>query len=198
MTETSLPIALLNDLQLARSARRDDAAQERLLRRLYPHIFIVASSVARERSLAQDIAQIAAIEILQSIHTYRGEGALEAWAGRITYRIAAKQQHKLQRITKNLSRVQTGEEVLTGDTEKELALRSLYDKLQEKLSQIPQKRRTALILHIIHGYTVTEVATLTDVSPNTVKDRLRTAYREMRSILDDHPKLVAEILEELS
>jgi len=198
MTETSLPIALSDDLRLAQHASKDDAARDSLLRRLYPHIFVVASSVMKERSLAQDVAQISAMEIIRSIHTYRGEGALEAWAGRITYRIASKQQYRTQRFTKHLSRVHTGEDVLTGDTEKEISLRSLYDKLLEKLSCIPSRRRAALVLHVLHGYTVTEVATLTDVSPNTVKDRLRTAYKEMRTILNEHPKLVAEILEELT
>jgi RNA polymerase sigma-70 factor, ECF subfamily len=198
MTEISLPIPLLNDLQIAQRAIQDDMARDSLLRRLYPHIFIVASSVVKERSMAQDIVQISAMEIIRSIHTYRGEGALEAWAGRITYRIASKQQYRTHRFTKHLSKTHTGEDVLTENAEKEITLRSLYDKLLEKLSYIPPKRRAALILHIVHGYTVTEVATLTDVSPNTVKDRLRTAYKEMRTILNDYPKLVAEILEELT
>ena len=41
-------------------------------------------------------------------------------------------------------------------------------------------------------------AELTEASPNTVKDRLRTAYREVRSILRKSPDLRLAILEDRS
>jgi DNA-directed RNA polymerase specialized sigma24 family protein len=66
------------------------------------------------------------------------------------------------------------------------------------MEDIPQKRRVSLLLHLAHDYTVSEVAELTNVSPNTVKDRLRTAYKELRAILEGNPDLQSGILEEIS
>jgi DNA-directed RNA polymerase specialized sigma24 family protein len=68
----------------------------------------------------------------------------------------------------------------------------------EKLSIIPEKRRVPLLLHLAHGYTVREVAEMTETSPNTVKDRLKTALREFRGIMADDPALMTTILEEVS
>ena len=82
--------------------------------------------------------------------------------------------------------------------EKSVSRRRVFETLLSKMEKIPTKRRIPLLLHLAYGYTVSEVADLTEVSPNTVKDRLKTAYREMRAILNDHPSLRAAMLEEIS
>jgi DNA-directed RNA polymerase specialized sigma24 family protein len=66
------------------------------------------------------------------------------------------------------------------------------------MERIPQRRRVTLQLHLIYGYTVPEVAEITDSSPNTVKDRLRTAYNELRMIMDENPTLRTAMLEAIS
>ena len=55
--------------------------------------------------------------------------------------------------------------------------------VQEYLEQLSPSRRTALVLRHVLGYSVAEIAELTGVSPNTVKDRLLTARREFRRMI---------------
>jgi RNA polymerase sigma factor (sigma-70 family) len=48
------------------------------------------------------------------------------------------------------------------------------------LAELPEARRTALVLRHVLEYSVNEIAELTATSPNTVKDRLLQARRQVR------------------
>ncbi|MBN2803193.1 MAG: sigma-70 family RNA polymerase sigma factor [Deltaproteobacteria bacterium] len=193
---TDNPI-LLTDLQLVHNALKDRKSEDVLLRRIYPGIVKIARLVSGNKSQVDDIAQLAAIEVVKSLKTYKGIGSIESWAGRIAYRTAMrniKKVRKIEHVTTPFEDVV----IQTADTpEKALSRRQLFETFLQKMSVIPHKRRIALLLHLAYGYTVSEVSDLTGVSPNTVKDRLKTAFIEFQSILDEDPKLVKNMLEEL-
>ena len=81
--------------------------------------------------------------------------------------------------------------------EKVLSRRQLFERLLSEMDSIPTKRRVPLLLRLAYGYTVKEVAELTDAPPNTVKDRLKTAFRELRAIMDENQGLLTAMFEEL-
>ena len=197
MVDVSISIPL-SDLQLVRMAQEDPIVEEKLLRRIYPRIFQIAQFAAGGGRLADDIAQLAALEVVKCLHTFGGTGSIESWAGRITYRVAMKALRKEQKRT--MMQFPLSEEQISNDDnpEKSVSREQLFRKLLSKMDKIPRKRRVPLLLHLAYGYTVDEVAELTEVSRNTIKDRLKTAYVEFRTILDEHPNLRAAMLEEIS
>jgi DNA-directed RNA polymerase specialized sigma24 family protein len=84
------------------------------------------------------------------------------------------------------------------DTTERTALhRQLFDALMEKLKCIPPKRRVPLLLHLALGYSVREISEINEVSPNTVRHRLKMAFREFQTVLDENPALVSSMLEAL-
>lgn len=191
---TDIPGALV-DLKLVQKALEDRASEELILRRLYPRIRQVVKFIAGSRSQVDDIVQLAAIEVVKSFKWYKGLGSLESWAVRITYRTAMKQ---LKRKSKFSYIPLFDNDTTSNDTpEKALSRKQLFESLLDKLDVIPEKRRVPLLLHLAFGYTIPEVAKMTDASPNTVKDRLKTAFREFRAILDEYPNLAITMLEEL-
>jgi DNA-directed RNA polymerase specialized sigma24 family protein len=131
-----------------------------------------------------------------------GLGSIEAWAGRMVewpnclsdgIRFVKRQQgSKLMEVPLLEEDMQNREM-----PRKSLSRRQLFEDFMSKMSRIPEKRRVPLLLHLAYGYTVGEVSEVTEVSPNTVKDRLKTAFLEFQSILDEDPSLVATMLEEL-
>jgi RNA polymerase sigma-70 factor, ECF subfamily len=190
------PIAL-NDLQLARRALKDSKSEESLLRRIYPRIFQIVQLAAGNRKQVDDIVQVAAIEVAKSLKRYRGLGSIEAWAGRIAYRTTVKFLKKQQRRSLTLMPLLDNDIPNYETPERSASRKQLFEALVSKMNRIPEKRRAPLLLHLAYGYTIREVSELTDASPNTVKDRLKTAFREFQMILDEHPSLVAMMLEEL-
>ncbi|MBN2803630.1 MAG: sigma-70 family RNA polymerase sigma factor [Deltaproteobacteria bacterium] len=194
----------LTDIQLVKAARKDTQVEAMLLRRLYPKIFHIAWAITGNRELAEEATQIAALEVLKSLQTFRGIGSLESWSGSIARRVSLKVIKKKRSTEQTFKSLESIDEISdesafnSTDTEHLLIRKRMFQDLLNKLENIPQKRRVSLLLHLAHDYTVSEVAELTNVSPNTVKDRLRTAYKELRAILKEHPDLQAGILEEIS
>jgi RNA polymerase sigma factor (sigma-70 family) len=60
-------------------------------------------------------------------------------------------------------------------------------RLLVALAEVPAAQRDAFLLHVEAGLSLGEIATLSGVSPETVKSRLRYAYRRLRGALEDHP-----------
>ena len=58
-------------------------------------------------------------------------------------------------------------------------------RLVSALAGVPKLQRDAFLLHIEAGLSLEEIATLTAVSGETVKSRLRYAYRRLRVALED-------------
>ena len=194
MTENPIAFA---DLQLAKTALRDRRSEEMLLRRVYPRIVQIVRMAIGDRSQVDDIAQVAAMEVVRSLKSYRGEGSIEGWAGRIAWRTAMKSA-KRRRARDGALMPLLNEDVPDRETpERSVSRRQLFDRFMETMTAIPEKRRLPLMLHLAFGYTVAEVSDMTGASENTVKDRLKTAFREFQSVMNEHPDLRASMLEEL-
>jgi RNA polymerase sigma-70 factor (ECF subfamily) len=58
-------------------------------------------------------------------------------------------------------------------------------RLVDALAGIPPAQRDAFLLHVEGGLSLTEIAALTATSAETVKSRLRYAYKRLRAVLED-------------
>jgi RNA polymerase sigma factor (sigma-70 family) len=136
------------------------------------------------------------MQVLKSLESFGGLGSIESWAERIAYRTAMRSMKREQK--KNTLHFSLEEEDIPNreTPEKTVSRRQLFETLVSHLEGIPAKRRIPLLLHLAYGYTVDEVSKLTEASPNTVKARLKIAFRELRVILDKHPNLRAAMLED--
>jgi RNA polymerase sigma factor (sigma-70 family) len=193
-------IAYLDDYRLVQKALSDLQVTESVLRRVYPRIYEVVQSVVGRAQNLDDIAQLAALEVARCLDRYHGRGSIESWAAKIAYRKAARvirREWKKKMATVPLD-VENFPDDDTHNPEKLMSREQLFNIFLFKLCKIPLKRRVPLLLHVLYGYTIREVSELTEISANTVKDRLKTASREFRSILEQNPSLVTAILEELS
>jgi RNA polymerase sigma-70 factor (ECF subfamily) len=187
----------INDLQLAQMALKDTRAEQRLFCKVYPRIFKIVLLAVGDRRQAEDIAQVAAMQVFKSLDSFRGLGSIEAWAERIAYRTAMKsikhekKKRSLMHFSLNYDDIPHRE-----TPEKVVSRRQVFEKLIAKMERIPKKRRIPLLLHMAYGYTVSEVSEITETSPNTVKARLKTGFRELRTILDEHPNILAAMEED--
>ena len=72
-------------------------------------------------------------------------------------------------------------EFLSG--EDEAAKAGLRRRLSGLLSRLSPERRTAVVLHYVQGYSVQEIAELTEAPANTVRDRLQVGKALLRKYL---------------
>lgn len=162
------------DLSLARRASANDAsAQRELVQRLLPRVKGVCQALLREPANARDASQTALLEVLQSVHTYRGDCSLERWSDRITSRTALRWIARERRS----ARVPLGDPPL-----REGELTPTKTLMRECFDRLPEPQATALMLRTCFEYTVDEIAEMTGVSRNTVKDRLVRARQALRAL----------------
>lgn len=164
-------------------AAADPKATRVLAQRLALRVHRVSKSILRSDADADDAAQQSLIEILNSAGTYRGGSSVERWSDRVVVRTSmrfarSRQQHRL-RIADDgeLDAIPVTDD--PGPPLSDAAPRPI----QEYLGDLPETQRTALVLKHVMGYSVAEIAEITEASPNTVKDRLLRGSKEVRRLI---------------
>ncbi len=177
-----------SDLDLARAAAfGDEAAKRRLIEVVYDRIRRTLAYISNRADEVDDLTQNAAIEVLQSIQTYRGDAPLIHWAERIAVRTAAKHFDKRRRRARLFAdMVGNLPSELEPSTDETAECREMLTRFQALFSTLGDNSRLALILHHVRGYPVAEIAAICRCSKFTVKGRLRRARRRLkREILRD-------------
>ncbi|MDJ0763880.1 MAG: sigma-70 family RNA polymerase sigma factor [Myxococcota bacterium] len=188
----------LDDLQLAQMARTEPATAIRILNRLYKRVYRVVYMIVGKNSDVDEFVQMCLMEILEHLHKFRGDGTLESWAGQVAYRVTMRELKKRQRVQQKQEAMVLEDIPNLNTPERMMRRQELWEQLNEALQKIPLKRRTALLMHIVYDYTVPEVAEITGVSVNTVKDHLKIAYRELRTVFAQNTSIREMMLEEIN
>lgn len=63
-----------------------------------------------------------------------------------------------------------------------------YQDLYKAIAALPVKERTAILLYYIKGYSIKEIASITDSSDDAVKKQLSRARMQLKSKLGDYGK----------
>jgi RNA polymerase sigma-70 factor, ECF subfamily len=177
----------LDDLRIARDATVDRDAARRLLERIGPRVrHTVRLLVGRDNEL-EDYTHACFVAILENLGKYKGTGPIEAWAGQLTYRVLMRQLKRRRRSERTVTLVAEEAGVVLETPEREAVQRSRTDLWAAHLGKLPEKRRETLVLRLVYGYSVAEVADLTGAPLNTVRDRIRVGLRELRQSLAVDP-----------
>jgi RNA polymerase sigma-70 factor (ECF subfamily) len=165
--------------RVRRAAEGDPQAQAWLLEEVTPRVRGVARAFLANAADADDAAQLALLAVLRSASTYRGEATLPVWAKRIAVRTTLRYVRTERRHASAPSasgEVDDLEEAPASERRSEAIARDV----REYLAELPEAQRSAILLHHALGYSVDEIAALTDVSPDTVKGRLKLGTAALR------------------
>jgi RNA polymerase sigma-70 factor (ECF subfamily) len=177
----------LDDLRIARDATVDREVARRLLERIGPRVrHTIRLLVGRDDEL-EDYTHTCFVAILENLGKYKGTGPIEAWAGQLTYRVLMRQLKRRRRSERTVTLVAEDTGVALSTPEREVVQRSRTDLWAAHLHKLPEKRRDTLVLRLVYGYSVAEVADLTEAPLNTVRDRIRVGLRELRRSLAVDP-----------
>ena len=175
------------DLALARTAGAGDrTARQQVALRLFDVVRNVARYFVRGDADAEDAAQTAMVEILRCVGEYRGEGSLERWARRIAVRTSLGLVERRLREAQVLQFTADRDGAdAAGETKADVEF-AARRHLACCLDRLKPERRATVVLRLVYGYTLEEIAELTGAPLNTVKDRLRIGRQELRErILKD-------------
>lgn len=153
--------------------RGEPADIERLLEGVWADAYRLARAVVTQRDAAEDAAQEACVIMFRKIATLRSAAAFGTWFYRIVVREALKQKKALHST-----------EALQSDVPYEVDRDAVTDLLRA-LATLPAAQRAAVVLHYFEGLTSIEIADVLRIPNATVRFRLMTARRRLRTLLPE-------------
>ena len=172
------------------AASGDPVAIRRLADLLLDRVALTVRYLVGADSDADDYVQMAMMEILRSVGSFRGESSLETWAEKIAVRTAMRHlKHRRWRgQIVELDPAPDGVSLAVG-ADRRLAQASLADRLTSIVGTLTPERREVVTLRLVLGHSIEEISELTGAKINTVRDRLAVARRQLRSKIARDPVL---------
>ena len=162
-------------------------AFENLYRRFGPAVFQAAERVLQNGEDAADVLQETFLIAYRRIETYRAEGSLQAWLGRIAVRCALRFR---SRRRAELVFDETGAEALYAPPES--ACDQDFEALVHgEIRRLPERARRVLQLYLQGEHTHAQIAGRLGISEGTSKSQLSYARSLLRKrLLRWHPELL--------
>jgi RNA polymerase sigma factor (sigma-70 family) len=128
-----------------------------------------------------DLVQTAMAKVFMRLDSYRGESSFFVWADRVTINVV-RDHYRRQKWT---WLPWFDDEALPDDgrprvsPENEVARAEILERLAEHFGKLKPGQRLPLVLHLVHGYTVAEVAAIMDIRLEATRKRLLRGKKEL-------------------
>ena len=139
----------------------------------------VLASLCGDAALADDIAQEALVRAYVMSEGFRGN--FKAWLFKIAYHCFIDNLRRVPTPAVNLEATEARH--MAGGETSDAAFR--HEDLQMALARIPEKERTALVLHYFEDLPIKEIAIIMDCPAGTVKYYLSTGRTHLKQFI--HP-----------
>lgn len=180
-----------DDALVAAAAAGDQSAFEQLFERYRRHVARIAGRFFAQREQIEEIIQDSFTKAYFALHTYHGTHAasFRAWLTQISINCCYDQLRRMRRRPEQgLGEIEESEaqefsahmRSAPADVETELVSRDLAVKL---LSRLTPDDRLVLTLMDIEGFSVAEIAEVTNWSISKVKVRAHRARAHLRRVL---------------
>lgn len=172
----------LNERLLA-IAEGDDAAFAEVYRAFYQPVYLLAASITRERSLAEDITQEVFITLRQCAGRYRPGGQARAWLFGIAKNVARyfvrRQQAELPMERDALPGPNGPAETDKWETDMEKGCLSEI-VMAQALQVLNNAEYRVTVLHVFGGLKLSEIAAFDQTAYGTVLWRYDQAKKKLR------------------
>ena len=140
-----------------------------------------------------DIAQIALIEIVNTIGHYRGDCSLDRWTQTVTAHVVFKhlRRRKLERRLFSNLLLDDDAHVSPTRVARDSSVRQMLSRVAGHLDQMNTDRAWTFLLHDVLGYDLHEVAEMTTTSVAAAQSRLSRGRRELHKRIGEDVELVS-------
>jgi RNA polymerase sigma-70 factor (ECF subfamily) len=162
-----------------RAVAGDGAAAGSLVTALAPQLLrVIRASLGATHPEIEDVLQESLIRFLKALPSFRDEGSLVGFAVRIAVH-AATDQHRRDRAMRRAP-LSSANELAGPESQSSVGA----NFVQTMLEKLPPAQAEALVLRVVVGYSVQEIAAATGVPLNTARSRLLRAKEALRRLLE--------------
>jgi RNA polymerase sigma-70 factor (ECF subfamily) len=179
---------------LTRCRAGDPQAIEELFRAHAAQVERVLGRLVGPVADLEDLVQTVFLEAMSALSRFRGEASFKTWLLSIAAHVG---QHYLRagKVRRHVPLDLVPEEELRGEVthDRRLDERRLALELHQLLDRIAPKKRIALLLYVVEGHSVEEVAALMGASQTATRSRVFFARRELRKLLSSDARLAEHV-----
>ncbi len=185
--------------ELARQASEGDRrAVEQVLREVGPSMLRVVRVVLGVRAgEAEDVFQESLLALVGALPSFRGECGLRHFGCRIAARTAVRARrrvHTAEERKRSWFRKTSPVNQEPPTPGKQVTASHRKEALRKLLGEIPEEQAETLVLRVVLGYSLGDVAASTGAPINTVRSRIRLAKEALRKRIENDPA-AAELFE---
>ena len=167
------------DILVARARSGDLEALEALYRAFETPVYNLARRMLRNPEDAEDVLQETFLEVVRSIHGFRGEGHLWGWIRRVAASKALMRIRREQlRTTEELHEDSTSGAAASGPGGVGMQI-----DLERAFEGLSETARAVVWLHDVEGYTHEEIAEMMGKTVSFSKSQLARAHARLRRAL---------------
>jgi RNA polymerase sigma-70 factor (ECF subfamily) len=170
--------------------QKNEQALGELYDRYHRLAFSIALNVVGKREDAEEVTLDVFTRVWEKASTYRADKAkVSTWLTRMTRNraidVLRREEVRPMKHSVRWAEVTT-EQVDTNDNPEASATFALeFQRVRAAMSTLPETQQEVLALAYFKGYTHSEIAKLLDLPLGTVKGRIRTGMRRLRSLVTE-------------
>ena len=169
---------------LRRAVSGDEAATAEIVRRYVRRATLFARQLVGDQDDAEDVVSEAFVIALDRAAAFREGESLGPWLYGIVRRVAVKYRRRTAR-RRWLLRAWRPVRPPMSDPGELAAARDAIDRVATIVQSLPAMQRQCFDLVVQSGLDITEVATMFDIAPSTVRQHVHRARQIIRSRFQD-------------
>jgi RNA polymerase sigma-70 factor (ECF subfamily) len=169
---------------VARAARGDRVAFERLYREHVNKIFSLCTRMVGDRTRAEELTQDAFVRAWEKLDQFRGDSAFGTWLHRLAVNVVLNdRQTESRRRGRHDDSVEDVDTMAHGDV-RPATVPGLSIDLERAIAGLPPGARKVFVLHDVEGYTHDEIGEMLGVTAGGCKAQLHRARMLLREALN--------------
>lgn len=144
---------------------------------LLPDLYRYAVWLCRDPHLAEDLVQESLLRAWRALDTLRDEAAAKSWLITILRRELARHYGRARPVMVNIDALALGDGGPGPEADAETA------NLRRAMAELPEDYREPLVLQVLLGYSVEDIATVMEMNSATVLTRLYRARQKLAAQL---------------
>jgi RNA polymerase sigma-70 factor (ECF subfamily) len=174
-----------------RAQAGDQVAFSELYTRHKRLVLSTCMQMVHDRALAEDLAQEVFLQLHRKLASFRGDSAFSTWLHRMTVNIVLMHLRKRVLPLVSLDCLMTGvpeERAVRDFGARDLAQLGVVDRLaiDRAVDTLAPGYRSVFLLHDVHGFQHSEIASMRGCTLGTSKSQLHKARRALRGVLAAH------------
>lgn len=181
-SQTDQPVSSRPAPELLARARGNPAAFGALVRYYESMVFSMAYHFLHDRGTAEDLAQEVFLSLFKNLDSIQSDSHLKFWLRQVTSRRCIDWNRR-----NSLRRFMSLEDIAEPQTQVSSSDPALDIRLRRLIATLPARSRAIMVLRFQEDLNIEEIASLLQLSANTVKSSLRRALELLRAKLDRKP-----------